>query len=207
MFPASISKTISALILAGFISLFPQSLTASESQDSGNEQNELQSNTISNNGSAESHVRSNFAWGVDVGSSIDMSGYDLSTFDVNLMMGYKNSLFRIIGIGAGINRAFGNGSTFIPLYFVVRTSFRKRPSLLFMHLKAGYSLNTIRESATQGDIKVSLGLGINLAVSHKFMSHIILSCGVRHFSDKHLEALDFSVENIYLAQLSFGINF
>lgn len=148
---------------------------------------------------------SHFTWGADLGSSIDLSGNDQSSFDADIVFGYKNNFFRLIGVGVGIHRAFGNGDNFIPAYFIIRTSFRKKPSPLFMNFRIGYSFNTISDSPTYGDISSSIGLGINLAMSSKFKSHIILAYAFRHFSKNHKNAFQLKEQNVNLAQITFGI--
>lgn len=156
---------------------------------------------------SKSLSESHFTWGADLGSSIDLGGNDQSTFDADVVLGYKNSLIRLIGIGAGIHRAFGNGDNFIPVYVIFRSSFRKKPSPLFLNLKVGYSFNTLRDNATYGDISASIGMGINLAISRRFKSHIILSYGFRHFSRNHKASFNLDVDNVNLAQVCFGVNF
>lgn len=156
---------------------------------------------------SKSLIGSHFTWGAEIGSSIDVSGYDTSTFNVDAQLGYKSALFRILGIGAGIHRAFGTGDNFVPVYAVLRTSFSTTPRLFFMSVKAGYSFNTFSNSSTFGDINASLGAGINLAVSKKFKSHIILGYEFRHFNQKHRDKYSLEVKDISLATLSFGVNF
>ncbi|MBD5310467.1 MAG: hypothetical protein HDS10_08635 [Bacteroides sp.] len=152
-------------------------------------------------------IGSHFTWGAEVGTSIDVSGYDTSTFNIDALLGYKSDYFRILGFGAGIHRALGTGDNFIPLYAVLRTSFSSQPRLFFMSLKTGYSFNTIKNSATFGDINASLGAGINLAISKRFKSHIILAYEFRHFNSKHREKYSLEAEDISLATLTFGVNF
>ena len=118
---------------------------------------------------------SNFTWGVDVGSSIDLRGYDMSTFDLDVMIGYKSEFIRAIGIGAGVHRSFGKKNNFIPLYFVFRSSFRSKPSLFFFNMRAGYAFSTIADGASRGGVMAAMGVGINLAMSKKFQSHMLLS--------------------------------
>lgn len=148
-----------------------------------------------------------FTWGAELGSSIDLGGNDMSSFDALLMMGYKNQAIQLLGVGVGIRRSFGSQNTFIPLIGVIRTSFRKKPSLLFMHFDAGYSFNSIANSHIRGDICGSLGLGFNLSMNRKFMSHIIIAYGFQHFDVKHRQQAGINSENVPLAQLSFGISF
>ncbi len=152
-------------------------------------------------------VFSHFTWGAELGCSIDMTGHDQSTVDVDVNLGYKNDIIRNIGLGVGIHRSVDSSNTFIPVYFLFRSSFRKSPSLFFMHFKAGYSFNTIEKSPYLGDITASLGLGINLAVSKNFKSHLIIGYAFRHFSMRHRDYLNLDQQNISLAQISFGVNF
>lgn len=150
---------------------------------------------------------SHFTWGAEVGSSIDISGYDTSTFDADVMFGYKNGWFKILGVGAGIHRAFGTGDNFVPVYAVVRTSFSRKPRLFFLSFKAGYSFNTMGDSPTFGDTNSALGAGVNLAFSRRFKSHIVLAYEFRHFNARHKSLYDLPCENISLATISFGVNF
>lgn len=87
----------------------------------------------------------------------------MSTFDIDAIFGYKNKLWKTLGIGAGAHKAFGNDYTFIPVYGIVRTSFRTRPSLFFFESRVGYSFNTISSSGSQGGLLFSVGCGVNLS--------------------------------------------
>lgn len=150
---------------------------------------------------------SHFTWGAELGSSIDLSSHDMSTMDLDVLLGYKNKVIRTAGIGMGVHRALGNGSTFIPIYAILRTSFTPNPAPCFLHLKVGYSFNSVADSPTLGDISASIGLGINLAMTRRCMTHIIIAYGFRHFSYRHSEIINIGTQDISLAQLSFGINF
>ena len=48
-----------------------------------------------------------FTWGADIGSTIDISGNDMSTIDIDAFFGYKNKFIRTVGLGAGIKSAIG----------------------------------------------------------------------------------------------------
>ncbi|MBD5264118.1 MAG: hypothetical protein HDS48_01130 [Bacteroides sp.] len=150
---------------------------------------------------------SHFTWGAEFGASIDLSGYDTSTFNVDAVFGYKNNYFRILGAGAGIHRSLGNGDNFIPVYALMRTSFSQQPKLFFMSLKVGYSFNTMGDSPMFGDTNAQLGAGINLAMSKRFQSHLILAYEFRHFNKRHKHILNDRAEDISLATISFGVNF
>lgn len=150
---------------------------------------------------------SHFTWGAEFGSSIDITGHNHSTFNLNLNIGYKNAIFKVAGIGFGINRSIVSGDTYIPVYALVRTSFTRKPSLLFMNLHLGYSFNTIEDSPTFGDMTSALGLGINLSKSRKANSYLILSLGTRYFNQNHKSLIKLDTKFIYTANLQVGVNF
>ncbi len=157
---------------------------------------------------SRSLAKSHFTWGAETGASLDLTGHDMSTFDVDVLFGYKNSFIRMAGFGAGIHRTVQNGDNFIPIYATLQTSFRKKPSLLFMSLKIGYSFNTINDSPTFGDFVSALGIGVNLSKSRLASSYIILSAGYRYFNERHLNMVDrLDQHYIYIAQLRFGVSF
>lgn len=150
---------------------------------------------------------SHFTWGVEVGSSLDMTTHDFSSFDVDAVLGFKNSFIKIAGVGAGIHRSIHKGNNFFPVYAVFRTSFRKEPSLLFMNLQAGYTFNTIDGSHTSGDFYGALGLGINLSQSKTVKSYIIASLACQYFREESMEKIDLDTNHILYAKLVFGVNF
>ncbi len=187
-----------------------QTSTTDSSQKSKQELSELERNpqreSIFPSGTRNLEY-SHFSWGAEVGTSIDLSGNDMSTINADAYVGYKNKFIRFVGAGVGIHRSFGQGNNFIPIYFLFRSSFRSIPSPLFFHFQAGYSFNTIGDAPVFGDISGSVGMGINLAMSRKFQSHILLAFGFRHFNKRHQENIHIRNENIPLAQIAFGINF
>lgn len=152
-------------------------------------------------------IGSHFTWGADVGSSIDLRGSDMSTFDIDAYFGYKGQLIRTAAVGAGVHKAFGNSYTFTPVYALLRTSFTSRPSLFFFELKGGYSFNTLADSGSIGGAYGSLGLGINLAMSKRFQSHIVLAYGFYTLRNATELAIPYVGDNISSAVLRFGLNF
>lgn len=150
---------------------------------------------------------SHFTWGADVGSSVDLAGSDMTTFDIDAYFGYKGAMIRTAAAGIGVHKAFGNSYTFIPVYALVRSSFRHEPSLFFMEVKGGYSFNTLADSGSAGGAYGSVGLGINLAMSPKLQSHIILSYGFFTLHNASELAIPYVGDNISYAVLHFGVNF
>ena len=133
--------------------------------------------------------------------------HDLSTFDIDVLLGYKNAFIKMAGIGAGIHRSIHSGNNFIPLYAVVRTNFRNRPSLFFFNLQAGYSFNTLSDSGTVGDFYGALGLGINLQQTKMSKTYVILSGSYQYFSEDSKIKTDIDSNYIFFAKLVIGVNF
>lgn len=151
--------------------------------------------------------KSHFTWGAETGASLDMTSHDLSTFDVDVMLGYKNSIFNLAGIGAGLHRSVHAGNNFIPVYAVLRTDFRRKPSPLFLNVQAGYSFNTVQDSETLGDFYGAFGMGVNLSQSRKANSYVILSVAYQYLSSKILSKIDFDTHYVFFAKLNIGVNF
>ncbi len=150
---------------------------------------------------------SHFTWGAEAGSSLDMTSHDLSTFDADVLIGFKNSFIKIVGFGAGIHRSIHSGNNMIPVYAVFRSSFRSKPSLCFLNLQAGYSFNTYGDSKTMSDLYGALGIGVNLQKTSKASSYVILSLACQHLNDKNKESINFDTNYILFAKLMIGVTF
>lgn len=151
---------------------------------------------------------SHFTWGAEAGASIDISGYDMSTFDVDLLVGYKNKAIRILGVGVGVHRSVQTGDNFIPVYATIQTSFRSKPSLFFFSAKIGYSFNTISNSPMFGDTMSTIGCGINLSKSRVASSYILVSAGSRYFNNRHIDQFDrIDRHYVFIASLAVGVSF
>lgn len=202
----SISKRIKCLMLIMGVSVFP-ALSKSEVINSADTLNQTDG-IISGNVDIDNQKKvTHFTWGAEFGTSIDMSGYDSSTFNVDAMVGYRGTYFKLAGFGAGIHRSMGSGDNYIPLYAIMRTSFSKIKRLFFMNLKVGYSFNTIGDAPTFGDVNASLGGGINLASGKSFQSYLILGYEFRHFNQRNKSKVDIVADDVSLVSLSFGVNF
>lgn len=150
---------------------------------------------------------SHFTWGAEIGSSIDCTANNMSTFDLDVLVGYKNPFLQLAGVGIGVHRSIYEGTNYVPIYAVIRTDFRSKPSPLFMHVQGGYSFNTFKDSPTFGDVSGSLGMGINLSLSKIARSYVIIGAGVRYFNHRHREQINLDRRYVLIAKLSFGVNF
>lgn len=150
---------------------------------------------------------SHFTWGAEAGSSLDMTSHDLSTFDADVLVGFKNSFIKIAGFGVGMHRSIHSGNNMVPVYAVFRTSFRSRPSLCFFNLQAGYSFNTYSDADTKGDLYGALGLGINLQKTSLASSYVILSLACQHLGNANKTSIKFDTDYVFFAKLMIGVNF
>lgn len=144
--------------------------------------------------------------GAELGTSLDLSSTDLSTFNFEVLFGYRYNWVQLLGVQVGVHKSLGTRDSFIPICLVFRTPFRSKPSRFFFHFNAGYSFNTVASSAMFGDITAAIGGGINLAQRPKFQSNISLVVGFRHFNQRHQEVTQIGKENVGFAQISFGIS-
>ena len=205
LLPACRIKAFCLALAAGFSFLSARGETAGIANDSVATTKTERESIFGNSPSLD---KSHFTWGAEFGSSIDLTGHDLSTFDLDVVLGYKNPVIKTAGLGVGIHRTVQGGNIFIPIYALVRTSFTSRPSICFFNAKLGYSFNTIEDSPMFGDLCSSLGCGVNLSQSRKAKTYIIVGAGVRCFNERHknmVEKLD--THYIWTAQLQFGVNF
>lgn len=115
-----------------------------------------------------------FTWGVDLGSGVDLTTHDMTMFELSAGLGYKNPWVRFAGVGASILTMMNNSSRCYPVYAMLRTSFSPYFQRCFLEVKAGVSFSSILDYGTQNNLFGSLGLGITLAHSSKFSSHVVL---------------------------------
>lgn len=155
---------------------------------------------------SEDFIR-HFTWGLEIGSSVDVTGNDLTTFNTDVSLGYRNLPIKMVGIGFGVHRAFGNGNAFVPLYAIVRSWLRKQPSRFFIDMRAGYSFNTISNEKYRGGFMMNAGLGIVLQSNRRIESHIMLSYGYYHINATQTQHLQMSINHADYAILGFGVSF
>lgn len=150
---------------------------------------------------------SHFVWGADLGSSIDMSGQDLTAIDLDAHFGYKGDYIRFAGLGAGIRMMVSNSSRCYPVYAMFRSSFTCNPSLCFAQLKLGVSFNNFYTDTYQRDFYGSLGLGFTLATGRSFSSHIVLSYDYMPVRRKYVPEAVSPLSDIHYATISIGVSF
>ena len=147
-----------------------------------------------------------FMLGAELGMGLDLSSTDMSTFNFDIVFGYRYKIIQLIGVKLGIHKSLGTSDSFMPISFVFRTSFTPRPSLFFFHMNAGYSFNTVSSSPMFGDITAQVGCGLNLVQRRRFQSYLILGVGFRHFNHRHREMIQIEKDNVGFAQVTLGIS-
>lgn len=115
-----------------------------------------------------------FAWGAEIGGNIDMSGHNMSSVDINAKFGIRWRWIRFLGIGAEGDIMVTNSGRVFPLFVNFRTDFAQSDQLLFMDLRGGLALNYLYDEQDTGGY-FSAGIGVTLAKSKTFSSHIILA--------------------------------
>lgn len=150
---------------------------------------------------------SGFTWGANVGGSIDMSCHNQSSFDLDVNLGYRSPLIRLVGINLGARMMTSDGNRSFPLAAILRTSFTNRPALCFWELQAGAALNYLEHNQSQTGLFMSTGIGFNLAMSHNFQSHIILSYAYYNRRDYQYKEATVDCPSLSKVFLAFGVNF
>lgn len=150
---------------------------------------------------------SHFAWGAEIGGAADLTSNDMSTVNLDAYFGYRNSWIETIGIGAEVNMMLSNSVRAFPVYAMFRTSFSKRPQLLFMDLRAGVVFNNISTSSQQTSAYVSPGIGVNLAGGSTFQSYITLSYVYNGIDPFTLGDERCDIKGLSMACIRLGIRF
>ena len=131
-----------------------------------------------------------FTWGADAGASIDMTGNDMSTVDFDIYFGMRRRWIEFLGVGVGADIMVTNSCRSFPLYAAFRTNFVNRPTIAFMDVRIGASLNYLEHNHQQTGLSGFAGVGFNLARGRRFSSHILVGYTYRerrHISSPEME--------------------
>ena len=122
--------------------------------------------------SLPSEAEGKFAWGAEIGSSIDMTGHDMTTINLDANFGYSNSILKMAGVGAGVHMMASNGCRAFPIYAILQTNFRQKPSLCFLDLRVGLAINNVDHDSRQTVPYINPSIGFNLAGNKSFQSYL-----------------------------------
>lgn len=148
-----------------------------------------------------------FAWGAEAGASIDMTGNDMSSVDVAINFGMRRAWLNFLGVGVAADIMVSQSTRSFPLYVNFRTSFLSHPTLAFMDLKLGASLNYLEHNHQQTGLYGYAGVGFNLAQNTKYCSHI--SVGYTYLQRRRVVGPEMThyFKSLNFATVKLGVTF
>lgn len=156
---------------------------------------------------SESAFSRHFAWGASLGSSIDMTGQDMTAVDIDAFFGYKGDYIRFAGMGAGIRMMVSNSSRSYPVYAMLRTSFTKSPSFLYLELKGGVGFTNLYTEVYQRNFVGGITIGFTLAHSRTFSSNFSLGYEYMPLSNGTIDGVDTRFSDLHYASIRIGASF
>ena len=148
-----------------------------------------------------------FAWGADVGSSVDLSGNDMTSVDINMCFGMTYRWLIFAGVGVGAQMSFNNSCRTYPVYLNLRTDFSRKVLPIFLDMRVGSAFNYLPGNINQQALFASLSLGFNMATGRTFRSYIM--CGYTYNGrgdvDSEIGLMRFPA--LSLASVRLGVQF
>lgn len=148
-----------------------------------------------------------FVWGASLGSSIDMTGQDMTAIDIDAFFGYKGDYIRFAGAGAGIRMMVSNSSRSYPVYAMLRTSFTKSPSFAYLELKGGISFTNLYTDVYQRNFVGGIAVGFTLAHSRTFSSNFSLGYEYMPLRNGTIDGSNTSFSDLHYASIRIGASF
>ena len=146
-----------------------------------------------------------FAWGAQLGGSIDMSGQNMSTIDFYGIVGMQYKWIKMFGVGVGANIMASNSCRSYPVFATFRTDFlSKRRGLVFLDTRAGIANNTFPGSIERTGFYGYAGVGVNLATGRKFASFLSLGYSYVHRGNVSATNAEGVAESYYLPHLHYA---
>lgn len=147
-----------------------------------------------------------FAWGAEFGSTIDMSGSQMSSIDFTASAGVSYKWLSLGGIGVGADIMVSNSDRVYPIFAVCRTDFSQWVKVLFIDARAGVALNYMG-SHHQSGAYVSPSIGFNLATGATFRSY--LTVGYTFISRKGYQRGEemIHLKSLSMATVRLGVSF
>lgn len=148
-----------------------------------------------------------FAWGAEFGSSVDLSGNDMSSIDISASFGVSHKWIMLAGLGAGANVMISNSCRTYPIYAVFRTDFSSFMKILFVEARGGIALNYLYDNVTQTGGYAGLYVGFNLARGKKYRSYITAGYTFVDRKDVHSGEMVTKYDFLSLASVRLGVTF
>lgn len=152
-------------------------------------------------------ARVTFAWGAEVGSSIDMSENDMSSVDFNATFGLRYKWINFAGVGAGADIMVSNSCRTYPVFAVFRTDFSSQVNFVFLDVRGGAALNYLPGNVNQTDAYASVSIGFVLSTGKSYRSYI--TAGYTYIGRKDVEQGERITEYspLQMASIRLGITF
>lgn len=155
----------------------------------------------------DNHPRGRFRWGADVGTDIDLTGQDASTYDISVSFGFSRKWINFLGVGAEASFAVSTPQRTYPIFVNFRTNFKNRPSIVFWDIKGGVALDYPGDNRSHAGAYASTGVGCYLARSSTFSSHILIGYTFRQLEADWAPAGSEPFRNLHMASLKIGVMF
>lgn len=156
--------------------------------------------------------RIGFCWGASLDGSVDLGGCDMSAIGVDGFFGINLPKVQMAGIGTSINVPVNNSNRLIPVYAILQTNFSSRPTLCFLDVRGGISVNYLQSETNHTETNhtgayISAALGLNLAGNKKFQS--FMTVGYSYFGRKTIMVNDekFPANDLNMVTMRLGIRF
>lgn len=162
---------------------------------------------VARGNSADQPVRTRFAWGADIGTSVDLGGKEMTCIDFDVMFGLQRGWIKFLGVGAQADIMVSNSCRSYPFYLEFRTNFINRPSVLFWDLKVGASLNYLEHNHRQTAPYAFTGIGVNLARGRSFSSHLVAGYTYRQRRTVVGDEMIHDFKDIHYASIRIGVLF
>lgn len=158
------------------------------------------------------YLKSGFAWGASLNGGVELGGNDMSTIGIDGCLGARLPRVQMLGVGASLNIPVNNSNRMIPVYAMVQTNFSSRPTLCFMDVRCGLSINYIQNEDShtethQTGIYGSAALGFNLAGNSTFQSYMTVGYSYFGREDKKMDGVIFPMEDLHVITMRLGIRF
>lgn len=167
----------------------------------------LPGNISAENNGGQKRAKTEFAWGAAAGGCIDLTGNDMSDINFSAFFGIRRGWINFLGVGAEADIVAANSCRSYPLFMEFRTNFINRPSIFFWWLRAGASLNYLEHNHQQTGAYGSTGLGINLARSKSFCSHLFIGYSYRNRRTITGPEMTHNFKDLHFATFKIGITF
>lgn len=155
----------------------------------------------------DNHPRGRFRWGADTGASVDLTGQDLSCYDISISFGFTRKWINFLGFGAKASFNIGDSGRAFPLFVNFRTNFKDTPSVVFWDAKGGVSLNYPGDNRSHPGAYASTGVGFYLARSSTFSSHFLLAYTFRQQDASWTPEGSATLRNLHMVTFKIGVMF